>query len=95
MALLFEWDKVKAESNLRKHRVSFEEAQTVFLDNLSISVSDPEHSSAESRFRIVGMSNMNRVLVVSFTERGQRFRLVNARKAMRSEIKTYEEKSFG
>jgi uncharacterized protein len=95
MALLFEWDRVKADSNIRKHRISFDEAQTVFLDNLSISVPDPEHSSTESRFRIVGMSKMNRVLVVSFTERGQRLRLISARKATRSEIKTYEEKSFG
>jgi uncharacterized protein len=95
MPLLFEWDEVKAKSNLRKHRVSFEEAQTVFLENLSITVSDLEHSSTEARFRIVGKSRMNRVQVVSFTERGQRFRLFSARKATRSEIKTYEEKSFG
>jgi uncharacterized DUF497 family protein len=92
--MLFEWDEVKAKSNSRKHRVSFEEAMTVFLDDLSITVSGPEHSSAESRFRIVGESRMNRVLVVSFTERGQRLRLFSARKATHSEIKAYEEKSF-
>lgn len=58
MSMLFEWDEVKAKSNSRKHRVSFEEAMTVFLDDLSITVSDPEHSSAESRFRIVGESRI-------------------------------------
>jgi uncharacterized protein len=94
MSLLFEWDDTKARSNFRKHRVSFNEAQTVFLDEFSMTVRDPEHSQDESRFRIVGMSNNNRVLVVSFTERRQKLRLISARKAIRSEIKTYEEKGF-
>ena len=94
MSMLFEWDEDKAESNLRKHRVPFDEAQTVFLDDLSITVPDADHSQTEVRFRIVGMSDKKRVLVVSFTERGERIRLISARKARRSEIKDYEEKGF-
>ena len=95
MPLLFEWDEDKAESNLRKHKVTFDEAQTVFLDELSITVPDAEHSQTELRFRIVGMSDMKRLLVVSFTERGERMRLISARQARRPEIKDYEEKDFG
>ena len=94
MSLLFEWDEDKAESNRRKHKVTFDEAQTVFLDELSITVPDAEHSQTEGRFRIVGMSDMKRLLVVSFTERGERMRLISARKARRSEIRDYEEKDF-
>ena len=92
--MLFEWDEDKAEYNLRKHRVPFDEAQTVFLDDLSVTVPDTEHSQAEVRFRIVGISDQERILVVSFTERGERIRLISARKARRSEIKDYEEKDF-
>ena len=94
MSLLFEWDEDKANSNRRKHKVTFDEAQTVFLDALSITVPDAEHSQTEGRFRIVGMSDMKRLLVVSFTERGERMRLISARKARRSEIRDYEEKDF-
>ena len=94
MSLLFEWDEDKADSNRRKHKVTFDEAQTVFLDELSITVPDGEHSQTEARFRIVGMSDMKRLLVVSFAERGERMRLISARKARRSEIRDYEEKDF-
>jgi len=94
MPLLFEWDEDKAESNWRKHRVAFDEAQTVFLDDLSITVPDAEHSRAEVRFRIVGISNLKRLIVVGFTQRGEGIRLINARKASRSEIRDYEEKDF-
>jgi uncharacterized DUF497 family protein len=66
----------------------------VFLDNLSITVPDAQHSQAEVRFRIVGTSNLKRLVVVSFTERGERIRLITARKASRSEIRDYEEKDF-
>jgi uncharacterized DUF497 family protein len=94
MSLLFEWDEDKAESNRRKHKVTFDEAQTVFLDKFSITVPDVEHSQTEARFRIAGISDMKRLLVVSFTERGERMRLISARKARRSEIRDYEEKDF-
>ena len=93
MSLLFEWDEEKAKSNLRKHRVSFDEAQTIFLDVLSLTVPDVDHSQIESRFRIVGMSNKKRVLVVSFTERRQTTRLISARKATRSERRDYEDQT--
>ena len=56
MALRFEWDKRKAESNLRAHGVSFREATTVFADPLAITISDPDHSSAEMRFLDMGLS---------------------------------------
>jgi uncharacterized DUF497 family protein len=95
MSLLFEWNEEKADSNSPKHRVTFDEAQTVFLDDLSITVPDVDHSKSEVRFRMVGMSSMKRLLVVSFTERDQRIRLISARKATRSEIRDYEEKTFG
>ena len=94
MSLLFEWDEDKGKANRRKHKVTFDEAQTVFLDELSIAVPDVEHSQTEARFTIVGMSDMKRLLVVSFTERGERMRLISARKASRSEIRDYEEKDF-
>lgn len=90
MALLFEWDNRKAESNLRAHGVSFHEATTIFGDPLSITISDPDHSSAETRFVDVGLSHVGRLLVVSYTERGNRIRLISARLATRNERKQYE-----
>ena len=68
MALRFEWDKRKADSNLRAHGVSFHEATTVFADPLSITISDPDHSMAEMRFVDIGLSYRGRLLVVSFAE---------------------------
>ena len=91
MQTLFEWDRRKAKVNLRKHGVSFEEAQTVFTDPLSITLPDPDHSEDEERFIDVGMSDNRRVLVVVYTERGQRIRLISAYKATRVERKQYEE----
>jgi uncharacterized DUF497 family protein len=61
MQILFEWDTGKAEANLRKHQVSFDEAQTVFTDDLSIAILDPDHSDEEDRLIIVGMSNKRRL----------------------------------
>lgn len=94
MARRFEWDRVKAESNFRKHGVGFDEAQTVFLDELSITVPDREHSQTEERLIILGLSNRRRLLVVSFVERGDRLRLINARKATRAERTKYEEEDL-
>ena len=91
MQTLFEWDRHKAEANLRKHGVSFEEAQTVFTDPLSITLPDPDHSDDEERFIDIGMSDHQRVLIVGYIERGQRIRLINARKATPGERKQYEE----
>jgi hypothetical protein len=87
----FEWDEQKAEANLKKHEVSFDEAKTVFDDLLFIIFADPDHSVEENRFIIMGESNQNRLLVVSYTERPPKTRLISARKATRAERKKYEE----
>ena len=86
----FEWDKEKAESNLQKHGVSFEEAATVFFDPLSLTIPDPLHSDEESRFVIIGLSNQQRQLVVVHSERDDRIRIISARLATASERKKYE-----
>ena len=91
MALSFEWDKRKAESNLKAHGVSFREATTVFADPLAITISDPDHSSAEMRFLDIGRSCFGRLLVVSYTERANKIRLISARPAARNERRQYEE----
>ena len=64
----FEWNTEKAKVNLRKHQVSFDEAETVFDDPLFVIFADPDHSFEENRFIIMGESNQNRLLVVSYTE---------------------------
>ena len=94
MKTLFEWDEEKAQANLRKHGVSFEEAQTVFKDPLEITMPDPDHSIDEDRFITIGKSGKKRVLVVVYTERRKKIRLISARKAARAERKKYEEKNF-
>jgi uncharacterized DUF497 family protein len=87
----FEWNPEKATLNLEKHGVSFEEAQTVFDDDLFIVFADPDHSEGENRYLIMGESKQGRLLVVSYTERSRRARLISARKANRQERKAYEE----
>ncbi len=77
----FEWDREKAESNLRKHRVSFDEATTVFLDPLAATFGDPDHSVSERRLITVGYSARHRLLVVSHAERGRIVRIISARLA--------------
>jgi len=91
MELLFEWDKDKAQRNRRKHKVSFDEAQTVFTDEYSITIPDVEHSHTEERLIIIGVSNKNRLLVVTYTERGKMIRLISARQATPKERHAYEE----
>lgn len=86
----FEWDREKAKRNLRKHRVSFEEAATVFYDPLSATFDDPEHSIDERRFITVGYSSRGRLLVVSHTERGEVLRIISARLATARERKRHE-----
>lgn len=86
----FEWDREKAKRNLRKHRVSFEEAATVFYDPLSATFDDPEHSIDEQRFITVGYSSRGRLLVVSHTERGEALRIISARLATARERKRHE-----
>lgn len=86
----FEWDGAKAKSNLLKHKVSFDEAKTVFGDPLSLTISDPDHSQDEGRYIIVGVSIDGRVLVVSHTDREDRIRIISARRATRKERRAYE-----
>jgi len=93
MAQQFEWDKLKAETNLRKHGISFDEALTVFGDPLARIRDDPDHSVGERREIIVGLSVKHRVLVVGFAERETKVRIINARRAAANERKNYEEDS--
>ncbi len=88
--IIFEWDEKKAEQNIRKHSVSFEEAATVFSDHFSITIYDPLHSKDEDRFVILGMSENNRLLVVIHTERGDKIKIISARKATKKERRQYE-----
>jgi uncharacterized DUF497 family protein len=87
----FEWDLNKATGNLRKHGVSFTEAATVFDDPLSVTVLDPDHSTEEDRLIIVGQSYRRRLLILSFSERRDRFRIISARELTRAESEAYEE----
>lgn len=87
----FEWDPRKAEINLRKHEVSFDEAASVFLDRLALSGPDPEHSVGESRYITFGMSRLGRLLAVSHSYRPEAIRIINARRMTRGERKIYEE----
>ncbi|HEY0079888.1 MAG TPA: BrnT family toxin [Pyrinomonadaceae bacterium] len=89
--MVFEWDEGKAEANLAKHGVSFEEAKTVFDDPLYVDFYDPDHSSEENRYIIIGESRQGRLLLVSYTERGEATRLISAREVTRSEREAYEE----
>jgi hypothetical protein len=86
----FEWDDAKAAANLAKHGVSFEEAKTVFDDRLYVDFYDPKHSLNEHRYIIIGQSNQRRVLIVSYTERNDAIRLINARELTRGERRDYE-----
>jgi uncharacterized DUF497 family protein len=87
----FEWDARKAADNVRNHRVTFEEAVTVFADPQSITVPDPEHSEGERRFYVLGISNRGRLLVVYHTERGANARIISAWRANRRQRRQYEE----
>ena len=86
----FEWNPNKAESNYEKHDVSFEEAATVFNDLLSVTFPDPDHSVGESRYVIIGVSRFGQLLIVSHTDRGEKIRIISARKATRQERRFYE-----
>jgi uncharacterized protein len=87
----FEWDDQKAASNLRKHGVSFDEAVSVFADDLALTFTDTDHSEFESRSRTYGVSNMGRLLVMVHTERRGSVRIISARKATRYEKSIYEQ----
>ncbi|MEN3325487.1 MAG: uncharacterized protein V7638_294 [Acidobacteriota bacterium] len=91
MSLRFEWDENKAEANLLKHEVSFEEAMTVFADPLARIFQDEEHSVDELREIIIGHSVGHQLILVNFTGIDDRVRIFSARKATRKERKDYEE----
>ena len=93
MALRFRWDSRKAVENLRKHRVSFDEATTVFDDPLSVTIPDPDHSVDEQRFLLLGVSNRGRLLVVAHSEGNNSMRIISARRADRQERRMYEEEA--
>jgi uncharacterized DUF497 family protein len=90
----FEWDDEKAESNVEKHGVTFDEAATVFDDPLAATTADLGHSDGEDRFLTVGMSARNRILVVIHTDREGRTRIISAREATSREQKGYEDGTF-
>ena len=86
-----EWDLRKAKSNLKKHRVSFEEAATALGDPMAATGTDPDHSIIEERYVTFGVSQKGRLLVVSHTEKGEAIRIISARKASKGEQEIYEE----
>jgi len=87
----FEWDPDKDAKNQINHRVSFEEASTVFGDPLARTIDDPDHSLDERRFLTVGHSAQGRLIVVGHTDRNDRVRLINARDATPAERHAYQE----
>ena len=89
--LIFEWDADKARDNEQKHHVSFLEASGVFDDDHSSSVPDPDHSADEDRYLIFGITKQGKYLVVSYTERGDRIRLISAREMTPRERRAYEQ----
>ena len=86
----FEWDTNKADSNAKKHGVSFAEAMTVFGDPFELTIQDPDNSSSELRYVSIGLSLAGHLLVVVYTEREGRTRIVSAREAIPKERKQYE-----
>jgi len=91
MSFEFEWDDAKAKANFKKHGVPFPEAVTVFVGPLARIFDDPDQSETEVREIIVGYSTKPRLLVVGFTERSGRVRLIHARRATKAEQKRHEE----
>ena len=87
----FEADPVKATQNFKKHKVSFEEAASVFGDPMAYTFADPDHSVGEERWLMFGMSRMGRVLAIIYTERRGKVRLISARVATKHERRIYEE----
>lgn len=86
-----EWDPRKAQANVRRHGVTFEEAATVFRDPLSATGADPDHSVGEFRYITFGVSESGRILVVTHTDRGDSIRIISARAASKAERRVYEE----
>jgi uncharacterized DUF497 family protein len=89
MELVFEWDEEKANGNVAKHGIVFAEARTVFNDPFSVTVFDPHSSAEEERWVDIGLSVEGRLLVVWYTERRERIRIIGCRKATRAEERAY------
>ena len=87
----FEWDDEKASANIKKHDVDFDEASTIFDDPDFITFLDDEHSIGENRYITIGLSNKQRLLLAAHTERGDKIRIISARKATKNEEKFYTE----
>ncbi len=92
--MTFEWDEEKAERNRAKHGVDFVEAASVFEDYFFVDFYDPKHSMEEHRFLIIGESNQNRLLIVSYTERDDKIRIISARELTPRERRIYEHGKF-
>ena len=88
-----EWDDEKAASNWNKHQVTFEEAVSALDDPLAITYDDPVHSAEEERFISIGLSRLNRLLLVSHTDRGGKIRIISARLVTRGERKHYKDEN--
>ena len=91
MDFTFEWDEVKARHNVRRHRVAFLEAISVFSDPYLVTFSDDEHSDVEVRFVSIGQSDRGRILLVVHADCGEAIRLISCRKATAAERATYEQ----
>lgn len=91
MSIEFEWDEDKAAANHKKHRVTFEEAASVFADPLASIFDDAVHSEEERREIIIGQSAANRLLLVCFAERQGAIRIISARRATKRERQDHEE----
>jgi len=87
----YEWDPEKDRINREKHGVSFAEAATVFLDPLQVTVLDERYLIEELRFRTIGFTATNRLVVVAHTDREERVRIINAREATPRERRQYEQ----
>jgi len=88
----FEWNAVKAATNIKKHGISFDEAKSVFFDEFAVQFFDQENSETEDRFLMLGMSNESNLLIVCHCERddGNTIRVISARKATKNESKHYQ-----
>jgi uncharacterized DUF497 family protein len=89
MDLVFEWDEEKAKRNEVKHGVTFDEAKTIFNDPFAMTISDPDHSDEEERWLDIGLSAEGRILVIWYTERSERIRIIGSRGATKVEERAY------
>lgn len=89
-SLQFEWDNQKAQINFKKHGVSFDEAVTIFYDRFYLEDYDEAHSDQEDRFKIIGISSNERLLVATYVQRVGRIRMISSRLATKNERRIYE-----